>query len=70
MTTLLTDIAPARLTPEKAQIIAAELNAGELDDWTYEVVTVALVETETYCLVGAYDQVGEFVDYIPDWNAS
>ena len=50
------------MTTERAEKLAADLNADNLDDWTYEVVKNP--ENESRAIVKASDENGDFVTYL------
>ena len=52
------------MSTQRASRIAADLNSGEQDGWTYEVVPDLDAPTE-YAAVAMYDENHEFVAY---WN--
>ena len=52
------------MSTQRASRIAADLNGGEQDGWTYEVVPDLDAPTE-YAAVAMFDESGAFVAY---WN--
>ena len=52
------------MSTQRASRIAADLNSGEQDGWTYEVVPDLDAPTE-YAAIAVYDEKHEFIQY---WN--
>jgi hypothetical protein len=70
MTTRIDDTPARQFTASEAAAAAEALNAGELDDWTYQVQNVTAPTTGAflYALVAAYDETGAFVAHFADWD--
>lgn len=62
MTTII-DSAYGLYSPEDAEKVAAELNAGDEDGWTYKVCHDPAGTGKSF--IEAYDEDGEFVHRMP-----
>ena len=59
----LIDTTPALFTYEKATKYVADLEAAEMDDWTYAVVRSSLSAIGLCYLIKIDDENGDFVGY-------